>query len=46
MVSLVFVAFYLQYVVPDRRTAAFQAGIIASVVTVIMYGSPLASLVC
>lgn len=41
---LAIVAFYFQYVVTDRQTAIFQAGVVASVATVIMFGSPLASL--
>jgi len=43
---LAIVAFYFQYIVTDRTTAVFQAGLVASVATVIMFGSPLASLVC
>jgi len=39
-------SFYLQYYVPDRPTAVLHAGVVASVATVIMFGSPLASLVC
>ena len=39
------VAFYLLYVVSDRATASLHAGVVASVATVIMFGSPLASLV-
>ncbi len=36
----------MQYYVPDRPTAVLHAGVVASVATVIMFGSPLASLVC
>ncbi len=42
---LVVTSFYFQYLVPDRETAVFQAGLLASIATVIMFGSPLASLV-
>ncbi|CAF1080797.1 unnamed protein product [Adineta ricciae] len=38
------VAFYLLYIVSDRATASLHAGVVASVATVIMFGSPLASL--
>jgi len=38
------ILFYFQYFVPDRETAVFRAGLAASVATVIMFGSPLASL--
>ncbi|CAF0995940.1 unnamed protein product [Rotaria sordida] len=38
------VSFYFQYVVPDRNVAVFRAGLVASFATVIMFGSPLASL--
>jgi len=38
------VLFYFQFLVSDREIAAFRAGLIASVATVIMFGSPLASL--
>jgi len=41
---LAIIAIYFQYIVPDRSTAVFHAGLIASVATVIMFGSPLASL--
>jgi len=44
VIFLAIMSFYLQYVVSDRKTAAFQAGIVASIATVIMFGSPLASL--
>jgi hypothetical protein len=37
---------YFQYFVSNRETAVLHAGFIASVATVIMFGSPLASLVC
>jgi hypothetical protein len=40
------VSFYFQYIVPDRDTAVFRAGLVAAFATVIMFGSPLASLVC
>jgi solute carrier family 50 protein (sugar transporter) len=40
---LAFVAFYLQYFVPNRETAVLRAGLFASVATVIMFGSPLAT---
>ncbi len=43
---LALIAFYFQYVVSDQATAVFRAGLIASIATVIMFGSPLASLVC
>ena len=42
---LVITSFYFQYAVSDRETAVFRAGLLASVATVIMFGSPLASLV-
>ncbi|CAF1501403.1 unnamed protein product [Adineta steineri] len=38
------ISFYLLYIVSDRSTAILHAGLVASVVTVIMYGSPLVSL--
>ncbi|CAF0891629.1 unnamed protein product [Adineta ricciae] len=38
------VAFYLLYIVSDRATASLHAGVVASFATVIMFGSPLASL--
>jgi len=41
---LAIVSFYFQFIVSDRETAVFQAGLVASVATVIMFGSPLASL--
>ena len=39
------ITFYLQYYVADNTTAVHHAGLVASVATVIMFGSPLASLV-
>jgi len=41
---LMVVSFYFQYFVPNRETAVFRAGLLASIATVIMFGSPLASL--
>ncbi|UJR30381.1 hypothetical protein I4U23_017916 [Adineta vaga] len=38
------IAFYLLAFVSDRTTASLHAGLVASVATVIMFGSPLASL--
>ncbi|CAF3389596.1 unnamed protein product [Rotaria socialis] len=38
------VTFYFQYVVSDQSAAVFCAGLVASIATVIMFGSPLASL--
>lgn len=38
------VAIYLQYFLTENSTAIFHGGLIASVATVIMFGSPLASL--
>lgn len=44
VVFLTTVAFYLQSFLEDNQTAKLHAGLIASVATVIMFGSPLASL--
>jgi len=41
---LAIIYFYFQYFVSDHSTAIFGAGLVASVATVIMFGSPLASL--
>ncbi|CAF2634456.1 unnamed protein product [Rotaria sp. Silwood2] len=38
------VGVYFKYFVPDHDAAVFRAGLVASVATVIMFGSPLASL--
>ena len=42
---LVSVTIYLRYIVSENSSAIIHAGMIASVATVIMFGSPLASLV-